>query len=159
MTFPALPLLFTALGLLVVGCGLLTPPLTSQVGLLYPPHDPRRDSGYTLFYMGINLGALASPILCGWLVENTRGRFHAGFALAGFGMLLALLTYLIGQPWIQELDQTSGPMSNETAPTGRASAAGRSSWPLLNHLARLSGWPAFSGRGRLHSVHLQPRLG
>ncbi|CAN5464020.1 hypothetical protein BH10PLA2_BH10PLA2_22480 [soil metagenome] len=116
MTFTRLPALFSALLLLVVGCGLLTPPLTSQVGLLYKPHDPRRDAGYTLFYMGINLGAFASPILCGWLVENTRGRYHAGFALAGFGMLLALVTYLVGLRWVVELDQKTSENSDRHQP-------------------------------------------
>ncbi len=65
--------------------------------------------------MGINLGAFASPILCGWLVDNTRGRYHSGFALAGFGMTLALVTYLIGLRWVVELDQKSGsPLSEES---------------------------------------------
>jgi POT family proton-dependent oligopeptide transporter len=105
MTFPNLPALYSALVTLVIGCGLLTPPLTSQVGLLYERHDLRRDSGYTLFYMGINLGAFASPLLCGWLVDNTRGRYHSGFALAGFGMALALVTYLVGLRWVVELNQ------------------------------------------------------
>lgn len=105
MTFPNLTALYAALITLVVGCGLLTPPLTSQVGLLYAPHDVRRDAGYTLFYMGINLGAFASPLLCGWLVDNTRGRYHSGFALAGFGMALALVTYLVGLRWVVELNQ------------------------------------------------------
>ena len=105
MAFPTKEIFYTALICLVAGCGLLTPPLTSQVGLLYPPHDPRRDSGYTLFYMGINLGAFASPLLCGWLVENTQGRYHSGFTVAGIGMVLALLTYLIGLRWVVELDQ------------------------------------------------------
>ncbi len=108
MAFAALPALYTALVLLVVGCGLLTPPLTAQVGLLYAPHDPRRDSAYTIFYMGINLGAFAAPLACGWLAENTYGRYHAGFTLAGVGMVVALVTYLVGRRWVVELDQGSG---------------------------------------------------
>jgi POT family proton-dependent oligopeptide transporter len=137
MTFPPLPALFSALVLLVVGCGLLTPPLTSQVGLLYAPHDPRRDAGYTLFYMGINLGAFASPILCGWLVENTRGRYHAGFALAGFGMLLALATYLIGLRWVVELDQSAPATDtgNNPAPTSAENSPAGSGWSWLNRTA------------------------
>src|SRR6185295_10893196 len=102
MAIPTLTVLITALIFLVVGCGLLTPPLTTQVGLLYPPGDPRRDSAYTIFYMGINLGAFVSPLLCGWLAENTRGRFHSGFTVAGLGMVVALLTYLVGLRWIVE---------------------------------------------------------
>lgn len=105
MAFPTIEIFYAALIFLVVGFGLLTPPLTTQVGLLYPPHDPRRDSGYTIFYMGINLGAFVSPLLCGWLVENTQGRFHSGFTLAGIGMVIALLTYLAGLRWVIEVDQ------------------------------------------------------
>jgi POT family proton-dependent oligopeptide transporter len=118
MAFPTLPALYTALILLVVGCGLLTPPLTAQVGLLYAPHDPRRDSAYTIFYMGINLGAFAAPLACGWLAENTRGRYHSGFTLAGIGMVIALLTYLIGHRWVVEIDQTtSAPTDANTGTT------------------------------------------
>jgi proton-dependent oligopeptide transporter, POT family len=105
MAVPSLTILFVALGCLIVGFGFLTPPLTSQVGLLYPPNDPRRDSAYTIFYMGINLGAAISPILCGWLRENTRGGFHSGFALPALGMVIALLTYLFGLRWVVEVDQ------------------------------------------------------
>lgn len=141
MTFSDIRAFYSALGFLVVGCGLLTPPLTSQVGLLYPPHDSRCDSGYTLFYMGINLGAFVSPLLCGWLVENTRGSFHSGFAVAGFGMLLALVTYLVGLPWIVELraDPANSAKDDSTtsqtpAPRGPASEL-PSALPLLNRAA------------------------
>lgn len=106
MAFPSLAMLYVALGCLIVGFGFLTPPLTSQVGLLYPPNDPRRDSAYTIFYMGINLGAAISPLLCGWVQENTRGGFHAGFALPAIGMVIALLTYVLGLRWVIEVDQT-----------------------------------------------------
>ncbi len=137
MTFTPLPALFSALVLLVVGCGLLTPPLTSQGGLLYPPVDPRRDAGYTLFYMGINLGAFASPILCGWLVENTRGRYHAGFALAGFGMLLALITYLVGLRWVVELDQSAPAPTTQRDPARVLDEQNgtESGWSWLNRAA------------------------
>jgi len=105
MAFPSLTILYVALGCLIVGFGFLTPPLTSQVGLLYPPNDPRRDSAYTIFYMGINLGAAISPLLCGWVQENTRGGFHSGFALPAVGMVIALLTYVLGARWVIEVDQ------------------------------------------------------
>jgi POT family proton-dependent oligopeptide transporter len=117
MVFPILNVLYAALILLVIGCGLLTPPLTTQVGLLYPPGDPRRDSAYTIFYMGINLGAFLSPLACGWLAENTRGRFHSGFTLAGIGMVIALATYLVGQRWVVEVEQGSAQSDDTPPPT------------------------------------------
>lgn len=137
MAFPSLTILYGALVFLVVGCGLLTPPLTTQVGLLYPPDDPRRDSAYTIFYMGINLGAFLSPLLCGWLAENTRGRFHSGFTVAGLGMLIALLTYLVGLRWIVEVDQSAANVSDPAAAasTETAVAAAPSARPGLTHAA------------------------
>lgn len=123
MAFPSLTILITALVFLVVGCGLLTPPLTTQVGLLYAPNDPRRDSAYTIFYMGINLGAFASPLLCGWLMENTQGRFHSGFTLAGIGMVIALMTYVVGLRWVVEIDQQGGSATEPIAPDSAGSQA------------------------------------
>lgn len=105
MAIPSLTVLYVALGCLIVGFGFLTPPLTSQVGLLYAANDPRRDSAYTIFYMGINLGAAISPFLCGWLQENTRGGFHSGFALPAIGMVIALMTYVLGLRWVVEVEQ------------------------------------------------------
>jgi proton-dependent oligopeptide transporter, POT family len=140
MAFPSLDILYAALTLLVVGCGLLTSPLTTQVGLLYPPNDPRRDSAYTIFYMGINLGAFISPLLCGWLAENTRGRFHSGFTVAGIGMVIAMLTYLLGLSWIVQMDQGgSGPLPAESesipAPTDQSQETTATAAPWLTRLA------------------------
>ena len=85
------------------------------MGLLYAPHDPRRDAAFTIFYMGINLGALISPLLCGWLKENTRGQYHSGFTVAAIGMVIALLTYLLGLRWIVEVDQGEQAEKGEAA--------------------------------------------
>ena len=91
MAVPAL--LHVALGLLIVGNGFFKPNTSSMVGELYEGvDDPRRDGGYTIFYMGINLGALFSPLVCGTLGQKLG--WHYGFASAGVGMLLGLLTLL-----------------------------------------------------------------
>src|SRR5260370_874388 len=82
--------------------------MTTQVGRLYPANDGRLDSAYTIFYMGINLGAFLSPIACGWLRENTVGSYHSGFTLAGVGMLIGMLTYLLGQPLLKEVKGGEG---------------------------------------------------
>jgi len=87
-------LLFPALLLLVVGGGMFKPNTTSQVGSLYAPGDPRRDSAYSIFYVGINIGAFLSPLVCGTLGETVG--WHYGFAAAGVGMLFALAVYLVG---------------------------------------------------------------
>ena len=86
-------LLHLALGLLIIGNGFFKPNTSSMVGELYDgPHDKRRDGGYTIFYMGINLGAFFSPFVCGTLGEKVG--WHYGFAAAGVGMALGTITLL-----------------------------------------------------------------
>jgi POT family proton-dependent oligopeptide transporter len=103
MAFEALPAFYGALVFLIFGNGFFKPNMSTQVGRLYGTNDARRDGAYTIFYMGINLGAFLSPLVCGWLAENTMGEYHSGFTVAGIGMVLGLLIYLFGQPWIQEI--------------------------------------------------------
>lgn len=93
MAVPAL--LHLALGLLVAGNGFFKPNISTIVGALYGPHDPRRDAGFTIFYMGINLGAFLAPLVCGTLGE-TFG-WHYGFAAAGVGMVIGLVVFALGQ--------------------------------------------------------------
>jgi proton-dependent oligopeptide transporter, POT family len=83
---------FTALALLIVGNGFFKPNISTIVGALYPPGSPKRDGGFTIFYMGINLGAAMSPLLCGYVGE-TYG-WHYGFGLATIGMLLGLAVFV-----------------------------------------------------------------
>ncbi|MCA9779045.1 MAG: peptide MFS transporter, partial [Candidatus Eremiobacteraeota bacterium] len=83
---------FIALGLLVVGNGFFKPNISTMVGSLYPPGSERRDAGFTLFYMGINLGAAMSPLICAYIGE-TYG-WHYGFNLATLGMIIGLLVFI-----------------------------------------------------------------
>jgi POT family proton-dependent oligopeptide transporter len=103
MAFEQLPIFYAALIFLIIGNGFFKPNMSTQVGRLYPANDDRRDAAYTIFYMGINLGAFLSPIMCGALAEGTRWGYHAGFTLAGVGMVLGLITYLLGLRWVEEL--------------------------------------------------------
>ena len=111
MAFEEFPIFLAALIFLIFGNGFFKPNMTTQVGRLYRPDDGRRDGAYTIFYMGINLGAFLSPIACGWLAENTVGGFHSGFTLAGIGMVLGLAIYLLGQPFIREIAVAEPPAS------------------------------------------------
>jgi len=95
MAIPRIETFYLGLGLIVVGTGLLKPNVSSMVGLLYAPEDRRRDAGFSLFYMGINVGAMLSPLVCGWLGQ--RVNWHAGFAAAGVGMLFGLIQYAAGR--------------------------------------------------------------
>ncbi len=95
MAFPGEAIFYTALGLLIVGNGLFKPNISTIVGSLYEEKDPRRDGGFTIFYMGINLGAFFSPLVCGTLGE--KWGWHYGFGAAGVGMVIGLVLYLWGQ--------------------------------------------------------------
>jgi POT family proton-dependent oligopeptide transporter len=85
---------FGALALIIVGNGYFKPNISSFVGALYEQGDERRDSGFTIFYMGINLGAFAAPLLCGWLGFSYG--WHYGFGAAGIGMLMGVLAFWSG---------------------------------------------------------------
>jgi POT family proton-dependent oligopeptide transporter len=85
---------FLALSLIIVGNGFFKPNISTFVGTLYPPGDPKKDSGFTIFYMGINIGGWVAPLLCGWLAYKYG--WHYGFGLAGIGMLTGLLFFWSG---------------------------------------------------------------
>lgn len=85
---------YFGLAFIIAGTGLFKANVSSLVGQLYEIGDPRRDAGFTIFYMGINLGALLAPLACGYIGQKYG--WHAGFALASFGMLLGLVTFFKG---------------------------------------------------------------
>ncbi|MES1209694.1 MAG: peptide MFS transporter, partial [Pseudomonadota bacterium] len=89
---------FVALALLILGNGAFKPNISTQVGSLYAPGDPRRDGAFTIFYMGINVGAFISNLVCGTLAAVYG--WHFGFAAAGVGMLLGLGVYLVGGKYL-----------------------------------------------------------
>ena len=86
--------LYAGLALIVLGTGFFKPNVYTLVGQLYPRGDPRRDAGFTLYYMGINLGALMGPLVCAWVAAHPRFGWHYGFGAAGTGMLLGLIFYM-----------------------------------------------------------------
>ncbi|MGB9043483.1 MAG: peptide MFS transporter [Pseudolabrys sp.] len=85
-----------ALGFLILGNGAFKPNISTQVGALYPPGDRRRDRAFSIFYVGINVGAFLAPLICGTLGEELG--WHYGFAAAGVGMTLSLIIYLAATP-------------------------------------------------------------
>ena len=91
---PGVATFYLGLVVLVLGTGLLKPNVSTIVGQLYGPGDHRRDAGFSIFYMGINLGALIAPLLCGWVGERIGWRL--GFGLAGVGMTGGLIQYVLG---------------------------------------------------------------
>src|SRR5262245_13455041 len=89
---------FLALLFLIAGNGAFKPNISTQVGLLYPQGDPRRDGAFTIFYMGINIGAFFSPLVCGTLGQTIG--WHYGFGAAGVGMVVGLCIYLWGNKYL-----------------------------------------------------------
>lgn len=102
IAFTTISSFYIGLGLIVMGTGLLKPSISALVGNLYTPDDTRRDAGFSLFYMGINIGAFMAPFVCGYLGQKIS--WHYGFGAAGIGMTLGLLQYVIGQ---KSLDSVS----------------------------------------------------
>ena len=98
MAIPRIDTFYLGLALIVIGTGLLKPNISTMVGALYSIDDVRRDAGFSIFYMGINLGALISPLVCGYLGENIN--WHYGFAAAGVGMTLGLIQYVMGAKYL-----------------------------------------------------------
>lgn len=91
-------LLIAGLGLLVLGNGFFKPNISSMVGTLYPDNDPRKDSAYTIFYMGINFGAFFSPLVCGYFgVTGNPEDFKYGFLAACVGMIIGVVSFILGK--------------------------------------------------------------
>jgi len=86
---------YLGLGLIILGTGFFKSNVSTMVGQLYRHDDPRRDGGFTIFYMGINLGALIGPLVCGGLAASPRFGWHWGFGAAGVGMVIGLVMYLV----------------------------------------------------------------
>ncbi len=95
LAMPSVVTFYLGLGLVAIGTGFLKPNVSTIVGHLYGPNDNRRDAGFSIFYMGINLGALISPLICGTLGEKVNWRL--GFAVASVGMALGLIQYQFGR--------------------------------------------------------------
>jgi POT family proton-dependent oligopeptide transporter len=116
MAFETLFLL--ALLMLILGNGAFKPNISTQVGGLYAPHDPRRDRAYSIFYVGINLGAAIAPFVCGTLADELG--WHYGFAAAGVGMTIGLTIYLTALPHLppDELHKPGHEAASRTPLTG-----------------------------------------
>jgi POT family proton-dependent oligopeptide transporter len=119
LTFTSLPMFYLGLGLLILGNGFFKPNISTTVGKMYRQGDARRDRAFTIFYMGINLGAGLSPILCGYLREHYGFRY--GFAAAGVGMLIALAVFLSSQGQILRDVEAAG---NDLGIAGKKAAGG-----------------------------------
>ncbi len=103
----SLNVFYFALALIVMGVGYLKPNISTIVGKLYSQDDPRRDGGFTIFYMGINIGSFVATLLCGWLGETFGWRY--GFGAAGIGMIIGLISFTYGQKFLMGHAEPSEP--------------------------------------------------
>jgi proton-dependent oligopeptide transporter, POT family len=108
LAIPSTRSFFLGLILIVIGTGLLKPNISALVGDLYPEGGARRDAGFSIYYMGINVGAMLGPLICGYLGEDVN--WHLGFSAAGVGMVLGLIQYSFGGKYLG----TAGQLKRET---------------------------------------------
>ena len=115
LAIPGMVTFYLGLLLVAAGTGLLKPNVSTMVGALYGRDDERRDAGFSIYYMGINLGAFTAPLLCGWLAQSGQFRgilasfgisptasWHWGFAMAAVGMFFGLVQYMAGWKYLGE---------------------------------------------------------
>jgi POT family proton-dependent oligopeptide transporter len=156
-----LPFFYSGLSLIAIGTGLLKPNISAMVGQLYGPGDVRRDSGFSLYYMGINIGALLAPLVCGWIAESAASKgmlasfgvdparsWHFAFAAAGVGMLVGLAVF-IGQSG--RLPKPAGSKGEKTA-AGGGEVLTREEWKRIGAIAVLFAftimfWAAYEQKG------------
>lgn len=150
MTLSALPFFYFALALLVLGTGFFKANTAVLVGALYAADDPRREDGFSLFYLCINIGGLLAPLVCGTLVQ--WGHWHLGFGAAGLGMLGGLVVYLRYQHVLGEHGQQPSRLPAHASRAGRSplSAVARDRIVALVVLALVGNvtlWAALSQAG------------
>ena len=139
---------YAGLGLIILGAGCLKPNITSMVGALYSVDDDQRDIGFTIFYIGINIGAFLSTLIVGWIAVRVDWRL--GFGMAGLGMLIGQATYIFGQKYLKGVGEAPPP-GVRPANGWRPGAAFSHRTPLLAALTlaligvifALAGRPAF----------------
>ncbi len=141
LSFPgSVPAFFISMFLIIIGTGLLKPNVSSVVGDLYSPEDTRRDSGFSIFYMGINLGGFLAPIIVGTVGQTYN--YHLGFSLAAIGMLFGLLTYLATRK--KSLGSAGRTVPNPLTPAERKMVFGRIGIGILV-IAAIFGYSIYMG--------------
>jgi len=166
MVFHSTSLVFLGMGLIAIGTGLLKPNISVMVGKLYRENDPRRDSGFSIFYMGINIGALLAPLAVGFLAKGeTFKRFltsigqdpakswHWGFGAAGVGMVVGLIVYLLSTRALAGVgDKIPRALKTTTGTAAPAQALTPSDWKrigaiLILFVFTILFWAAYEQKG------------
>lgn len=144
LAIPSASAFYLGLLLVVLGTGLLKPNASAIVGELYAQGDPRRDGGFSIFYMGINIGGLLGPLICGSLAQSERFGWHYGFAAAGVGMLFGVVQFSLTRHHLG--DAGLAPASSGDAE--RDAASRRSGWRIVGiAMLALAGFVAYGLSG------------
>jgi len=148
LAIPGVLTFYLGLLLIVLGTGLLKPNISAIVGDLYDEKGARRDAGFSIFYMGINVGAFFGPIVCSWLGEPRDGvswvNWHYGFGAAGVGMTFAIIQYIAGQKHLRG----AGELKGDSREPARIAAAWRQFRIGMGAFVALAvGWYAFDSAG------------
>jgi proton-dependent oligopeptide transporter, POT family len=143
LAIPGQALFFPGLGLIILGTGLLKPNISSLVGSLYDQGDDRRDSGFSIYYLGINVGATLAPLICGTLGQKVG--WHWGFGAAGVGMILGVVQYWFGRHRLASaINRLKTQRSEEEQQTSKASwDLSVDEWKRLGVIAVLFAFAAF----------------
>jgi POT family proton-dependent oligopeptide transporter len=164
LAVPPLPFFYLGMFLVAVGTGFLKSNISAMVGDLYDKDDPRRDGGFSIFYMGINIGATLAPLVCGYLAQSSgfaqilqnagidpRSGWHFGFAAAGVGMALGLIQYYLGR---ERLKDVGLPPKERRRRTNEKTAAAPLSKTYLAQLAAIVvlAIAVIAGYAALHSL-------
>ena len=150
-----LPAFYTGLVLIALGTGLLKPNISTMVGSLYRPTDERRDAGFSIFYMGINIGAFLSPLVTGYLAQSEGWKarlvawgldplhsWHWGFGAAGVGMTLGLIVYIRQRGHLAHVGNAPAPEADGGRPWGKLGLVTAASLALIAAMKASDTYPA-----------------
>ena len=165
MVFHSTTFVFLGMALIAIGTGLLKPNISVMVGNLYRQNDPRRDSGFSIFYMGINIGALLAPLIVGYLAkgETFKGfltsmgmdptkSWHWGFGAAGVGMIVGLAVYLRNRAQLTKIDDRTPSAAKLKASGGTSQPLTKSDWSriaaiVILFIFTILFWAAYEQKG------------
>jgi len=150
LAIPSTQAFFLGLIFVVAGTGLLKPNVSAVVGDLYPQGDPRRDAGFSIFYMGINTGAFLGPLVCGWLAQSSGLGWHWGFAAAGVGMLLGVIQFYFTKHHLGE----AGTQPSQTGDAAIDAQRRKRGWTMV--IFALAGLTALIAVGLTGGLNLDP---
>lgn len=155
MAFGSLPTFYAGLVLIALGTGLLKPNISTMVGSLYHPTDERRDAGFSIFYMGINIGAFLAPLVTGFLAQSDAWKarltawgmdpahsWHWGFGAAGVGMTFGLIVYLIQRERLSHVGHAPAPEADGSRPWGKLALVAIASLALIIAMKASDQYPA-----------------